>query len=181
MVKSRINQPPSGVPLQSQHPPNPTSHPLPVTRVRCDVDEAPLWCRRGVLTHSAGLRAPEWGLAQDDRRKGRRAGLCCVRSRISSVISARTPATVLVYRFTVLVMLLMRSWQLFLLCSFLSPHSRTKTHPHFVSLNLLRGCRTSLTEQSVCRRLFGPSSALFLAGNSCCGRARLWFFGEKSR
>lgn len=40
--------------------------PFPVTRVCCDVDEAPSWCSQGVLTYYAGLRAAEWDLAQDD-------------------------------------------------------------------------------------------------------------------
>lgn len=49
--------------------------PFPVTRVRCDVDEVLLWPWRGVLTHSAGPRAPEWDLAQDDKGTERKSKL----------------------------------------------------------------------------------------------------------
>lgn len=43
------------------------------TRVRCDVDEASLWPRWGVLTHSVGLRVAEWDSAQEDKRTGRKS------------------------------------------------------------------------------------------------------------
>lgn len=56
----------SGLILSRPHTP-----PFPVTHVRCDVDEAPLFCWQGVLTYSAGPGATEWDLAQDDKGERR--------------------------------------------------------------------------------------------------------------